>query len=147
MAIRVWRRSGLLILLLALVGAPVFGAGFSIFEQGAKAMGMGGAFVAQADDGSALFYNPGGLAFFDHNLYSVGVTYITTSKANFRGADPFPGASARGEQNSLQAFPPHAYWIHPMTQRVKFGLALNSPFGLTTDWKNPNQWAGRFLST
>jgi long-chain fatty acid transport protein len=32
------------------------GAGFHIREQGAKAMGMANAFVAQADDPSAIFY-------------------------------------------------------------------------------------------
>jgi long-subunit fatty acid transport protein len=33
----------------------------SSFEPGARAAGMGGAFVALADDTSALFYNPAGL--------------------------------------------------------------------------------------
>ena len=44
--------------------APAIQAGgFAIPEQGAKAMALGGAFAAQADDPTALFYNVGGLAF------------------------------------------------------------------------------------
>ncbi|HWS72559.1 MAG TPA: transporter, partial [Thermoanaerobaculia bacterium] len=39
-----------------------FGSGFSIFEQGAKATAMGGAFAATADDPSAIFYNIAGIA-------------------------------------------------------------------------------------
>ena len=37
-------------------------AGFKINEQGAKAMAMANAFVAQADDPTALYYNPAGIA-------------------------------------------------------------------------------------
>ena len=43
--------------------APVFGSAFSIFENGVRASGMGGAFVAIANDGSATFYNPAGITF------------------------------------------------------------------------------------
>src|SRR5258705_4907594 len=49
-------------LMACLLSATAFGAGFSIFEQGAKASGMAGAFVATADDPSAVFYNPAGIA-------------------------------------------------------------------------------------
>src|ERR1700688_4549827 len=39
------------------------GSAFSVNELGARASGMGTAFIATADDGSALFYNPAGIAF------------------------------------------------------------------------------------
>jgi len=38
-----------------------FAAGFRLPEAGAKAMGMGFAFTAQADDPSAIYFNPAGL--------------------------------------------------------------------------------------
>ena len=41
----------------------VYTGGFQINEHGAKAMGMGGAFTAQASDPSAIFFNPAGLGF------------------------------------------------------------------------------------
>ena len=37
-------------------------SGFSIFEAGSRATAVGGAFVGRADDTSAMFYNPAGLA-------------------------------------------------------------------------------------
>jgi len=40
-----------------------WGSAFSIAEQGAKAPGMGTAFTSIADDGSAFYYNPAGIAF------------------------------------------------------------------------------------
>jgi len=41
---------------------PVFAAGISVGDQGAVATGRSGAFVAKADDLSAIEYNPAGLA-------------------------------------------------------------------------------------
>jgi long-chain fatty acid transport protein len=125
----------------------MYAAGFGIFEQGSKAMGMGGAFTAQADDPSALFYNAGGLAFLDQQSFTIGDTYIHATKAEFEGADPFPGTGYRAEQKKLSEPPPHGYWIQPISSTLKFGLGVTTPFGLTTEWENPNQFAGRFLST
>ena len=131
----------------ALAAGPMHAAGFGIFEQGTKAMGMAGAFTAQADDPSALFYNAGGLAFLDQTDFSIGATYIKGLKADFEGADPFPGEGYRAEQKKLSEFPPHVYFVHPFSSTLKFGLGVETPFGLTTEWENPNQFAGRFLST
>ncbi|MCZ6727674.1 MAG: hypothetical protein O7A98_10040 [Acidobacteria bacterium] len=64
-------------ILLGLIAAPARSSGFSIFEQGSRAMGMAGAFTAQADDGSALFHNVGGLGFLEDRQLSAGATYIT----------------------------------------------------------------------
>jgi long-chain fatty acid transport protein len=126
---------------------PGHGAGFGIFEQGTKAMGMAGAFTAQADDPSALFHNAGGLAFVTETDLQAGATYIRGTEAEFRGAAPFPGPNARGEQEPLGEILPHAYWVTPINDTWKFGLGLYAPFGLTTEWKNPDQFSGRFFST
>jgi long-chain fatty acid transport protein len=142
----VWKALGVAVLGAA-VAVPMYAAGFSIFEQGAKSMGMAGAFTAQADDPSALFYNAGGLAFMDKQEFSIGDTYIRSSKAEFKGADPFPGTGYSAKQKGLSEFPPHAYWVRPINSTWKFGVGIETPFGLTTEWDNPTQFAGRFLST
>ena len=133
--------------LCALAALPLSAAGFSIFEQGSKAMGMAGAFTAQADDPSLLFHNVGGLGFVEDRQFSVGVTWIHALKADFEGDNPFPGAGYEAEQKKLSEFPPHAYWVQPINATWKFGLGLMTPFGLTTEWDNPDEFAGRFLST
>lgn len=131
----------------AMVAGPSFGAGFGIFEQGSRAMGMAGAYTAQAEDGSAMFHNVAGLAFQQEGGLELGVTLITFSEADFQGAAPFPGTGATGEQESTVFFPPHAYWVKPLNERLTFGFSANSPFGLTTSWDNVDEWAGRFLSS
>lgn len=140
------RRAAVVAALGVLAALPLRAAGFSIFEQGAKAMGMAGAFTAQADDPSALFHNAGGLAFVEETEFAAGVTWIHATEAEFEGANPFPGTGARGEQELLSEFPPHLYWVQPINQTLKFGLGLETPFGLTTEWKNPATFPGRFLS-
>jgi len=140
-------RCTVLAVALVLAAAAAQAAGFGIFEQGTRAMGMGMAYTAQADDPSALFYNAGGLAFMEKREFSFGFTYITATKADFNGLDPSPGAGVKAEQETLSEFPIHGYWIEPISRDWKFGLGLNTPFGLTTEWKDPANFAGRYLST
>ena len=140
------RLLGLTILVFAMT-APAHGGGFGIFEQGAKAMGMAGAFTAQADDGSAMFHNPAGLGFQKERRFDLGLTFITAAKAEFDGADPFPGAGVHEEQKTLNEFPPHFYWVQPIGEKMTFGLGLNTPFGLSTEWEDPDNFTGRHINT
>jgi long-chain fatty acid transport protein len=135
-----------LLTLVALCPAPATAAGFSIFEQGSKAMGMAGAFTAQADDGSAIFHNVAGLAFQRESSLEAGFTWITSTEAEFEGANPFPGEGVFREQETLSEFPPHVYYVRPLGANTTFGLGVNAPFGLTTEWKDPDTFPGRYLS-
>lgn len=136
-----------LIALGALAPQPGLAAGFGIFEQGTKAMGMAGAFTAQADDGSALFHNVAGLAFQTERRYEGGATLIKGVEAEFVGANPFPGDDTFAEQELLAETPPHLYYVRPLRDGLTFGLGVNAPFGLTTEWQDPETFPGRFLST
>jgi long-chain fatty acid transport protein len=126
---------------------PVFAAGFSIFEQSAKATGMADAVTAQSDDPSTIFYNPGGMAFFEKAGGSVGATYITETRAHFTGANPFPGEGVTASEKKLEVIPPHLYWVQPITPQFQAGLGIETPFGLQTQWNDPDTFAGRYLST
>jgi long-chain fatty acid transport protein len=128
------------------MAVPVSAAGFSIFEQGSRAMGTAGAFTGQADDPSMLFHNAGGLGFVDKRAWAAGVTYIKGDEAEFEGAAPYPGP-VHEEQELLSEFIPHFYYVQPINDTWKFGFGIEAPFGLTTEWKNPAQFSGRFIST
>src|SRR4051812_10872967 len=76
----------LLVLTLMLALEPrAFSSAFAINELGARAQGMAGAFTAVADDGSAMFFNPAGLASQKriamemHSLVVVGLFRFTPS--------------------------------------------------------------------
>lgn len=60
--------SSAVLALAAMLAAPLAARGQIVEAVGSRALGMGGAFVAVADDGSATWWNPAGLApgpFFD----------------------------------------------------------------------------------
>jgi len=57
---------------LAAAEDPVGTAALFDVGMGARALGMGGAFVAVANDANALYYNPAGLALIeDHDVTSM----------------------------------------------------------------------------
>ena len=62
----------------------VFALGFRNPDQGARATGQGEAFVAQADDASAIYYNPGGLTQLQGTHLTSG-GYITFRDIQYRG--------------------------------------------------------------
>jgi long-chain fatty acid transport protein len=134
-----------LFLVTTVVGEALSAAGFGLFEQGAKGMGMGGAFTATADDPSAMFHNVGGLAFLDEREFQLGGTLITADGSDFTGAAPFPGEGVTEKLESISVPLVHFYWVEPINDRWTFGLALNSPFGLKTEW-DPEGFSGRFIT-
>ena len=136
----------------AAIVSPAHAAGFSTFEQGSNAMGQAMAFTAQADDPSAMFYNVGGLAFFDEREFYAGLTFTSLGATEFKGADPTPGAGEPGRQSDELVIPPHFYWVEPVNDRWIVGVSVTSPFGLALEWEDPARldpparWSGRYIS-
>ena len=127
-----------------LLSPTAFGAGFALFEQGAKAVAMGGAFAATADDPSAIFYNVAGIAQQRKTALNAGGTGIVFAN-EFRGDpnDPFT-AGQTAEYRHHVFIPPNAYAIVPIGNNLTFGVGVTTPFGLRTNWEDP--YVGRFIS-
>ncbi len=69
------RHGTLAALTLLMAPAASRAGGFEVYEHGAAATGMVGAFTAKADDASTIFYNPAGLARLHEALHPyVGTT-------------------------------------------------------------------------
>ena len=100
-----WLRLGALAAGIALLAAApaAIAAGFSIFEAGSKATGMAGAYIASADDGSSMFYNPAGLASNEKLMVMVGDTLIIP-RASFEGVNPYPGQGYSADQKKQVFF-------------------------------------------
>jgi long-chain fatty acid transport protein len=131
---------------LALAAAgPLGAAGFELFAQGAKAAGMAGAFAAQADDPTALFYNPGGLALTEKKV-SVGLVPGQLNESQVQGLSPGFAAGTTGEQEKSRAFPGHLYALKPLSPSLKLALGAYSPFAFKTSWADPGSFSGRPLS-
>jgi long-chain fatty acid transport protein len=127
--------------------ASLEAAGFALFEQGARPMGTGMAFTGRADDPSTLYYNPGGLAFFERRARAAGLTLVGSEGADFEGADPFPGAGVEERQEALLEALPHGFWVEPIRRDWNLGFAVTSPFGLSTEWRDAGRFSGRAISS
>lgn len=130
-------------LMLAMPLSTAYAGGFSIYEQGARAMGRASAFVASPDDPSAMFYNPAGLALLEGTQIYVGATVIIPS-GDFTGSGTLAGV--KEEQVAQTFFPPNVYISHRMNEKIVVGLGIHAPFGLGTKWKDPATFTGRFLA-
>jgi long-chain fatty acid transport protein len=134
--------------LLAATSGPVLASGFSIYEQSAKASAQAGAWVARADDAAANWYNPASLVRLEGMEVQFGFNMITIgSDTTFTIDDPFwEGLSlalgapvANGtEFDAVQndSFPPHLYFSHKINDRLAWGVGVNTPFGLVSEWSD-----------
>jgi long-chain fatty acid transport protein len=136
---RGWRPLAVLLILVLTAGTS-FAAGFRLPEGGAKAMGMAFAFTAQADDPSAIYFNPAGLTQLQGQNVMLGVTYVRENGAEFTGSTPLTGGSVVNEtQKSLNFYIPNAYYTYTTKDGwLAFGMGVFTPFGLGQEYENIN---------
>lgn len=118
--------------------------------QGTAASGMGNAFAAQADDPSALHYNPAGMT----QLQGVQVMaggLLSGGTTTFMSPT---GVTATGDRNGGLAWPPpgHTYIVANLKDLgltslgdVTAGVGVIVPFGSLTRW--PDDGPFRFVTT
>lgn len=127
-----------------IVAASAFGSGFLIPEQGAKASAMAGAFAATADDPSAIFYNPAGIA-QQRNMGAYAGTTLINFTNEFTGDPNSPfTAGVTAEYNRHTFNVPNLYAVVPLGNNLTLGIGTFAAFGLRTDWEDP--FPGRYIS-
>jgi long-chain fatty acid transport protein len=144
----------LVIFLCFLLGGSAFGGGgFALPGVGSKALSMGGAFRGLADDWSASFWNPAGLALlpkseFSADLYTFNFRPEYTAKVEF-GQDGYV-YSVGYEDATLYpedrvVFLPSFSGFYKFTQMEGFsgGIAFFVPYRLQSRWdvyKPPDEY-------
>jgi long-chain fatty acid transport protein len=131
------------LVVLLFTATSAMAAGFRLPEAGAKAMGMGFAFTAQANDPSAIYFNPAGIVQLEGQNVMVGVTYIRNNGADFSGTTPLTFNSFMGPfdtraetQKDLNFFVPNAFWTRKASPKFAYGVGIFSPFGLGQEYEN-----------
>ena len=118
----------------ALLGAQ----GFGIYELGTCAMGRAGTGVAApCADGSAIFFNPAGLAGLTGGRATVGVTLIDV-QGGF--TDDISRRTTGLDEPLIPV--PQVYAAYGVTPKLGVGIGLFAPYGLETRW--PLAFDGRF---
>ena len=122
-------------------------AGFALIEQGVKGLGnayAGGA--ASAEDASTVFYNPAGMARLNGRQFiAAGHLIIPSTKFSNSNSTVFTGAALTGGDGGDAGEPamvPNFYYVQEMAGGYRFGLGINVPFGLATDYDS--NWKGRY---
>jgi len=112
--------------------------GFGIYEQGTCAMGRAGTGVAApCADGSAIFFNPAGLAGLKGGRATLGVTLLDV-QGGF--TDDLSQQKTKLDDPLLAI--PQVYVAYGVTSKLGVGLGLFAPYGLQTRW--PFTFDGRF---
>lgn len=114
--------------LLWICSTGAFAAGFAVLQQGTVPMGQGNAFVAQADDPSAIFFNPAGISRLEKNHAYLGSTLVLP-KATYESRQ---GLETETESNLFIL--PQLYLTHNLPANLTAGIAVFSPFGVGTRW-------------
>jgi len=122
-------------------------SGFALIEQSVTGMGTayaGGA--AQAGDASTVFFNPAGLTRLPGNQFETAV-HLVIPQARFNDAGSTnvftaPLGGGNGGNAAAVAAVPNLYLSHQVNDRLFFGLGINPPFGLRTDYDD--SWVGRY---
>ena len=123
-------------------------SGFALIEQSAS--GLGNAYAAGAaaiDNASVQFFNPAAMTELSGTQISLAGHYIMPSaKLTNAGATvvtlgniPVAGTVDDAGVNGLV---PNFYYKRDLDPPLKFGLGINAPFGLATEYDKT--WIGRY---
>ncbi len=110
----------------SVVAQDVKGAGFDNNLVGLKGASMASAFHGIADDGSAVYYNPAGLALIDKGEMNVeAYTYLIFTKFRYEAATPV--GTVKGESTEMPVIP--GGFITQSFDRWGIGLGVFVPYG------------------
>ncbi|OGA32270.1 MAG: hypothetical protein A3G80_09005 [Betaproteobacteria bacterium RIFCSPLOWO2_12_FULL_62_13b] len=127
---------------------PASGAGFALMEQSAS--GLGNAFAgasAAAEDASTLFWNPAGMAKLRPGRHFAVAGHAILPTTRFHDGGSVAGlnrtdSGTEGGNAGNPALLPNFYLATDLGPRFSFGVGVNVPFGLATEYEP--SWIGRF---
>ncbi len=138
----------LLAVAIASVSTMSQAASFQLIEQSAS--GQGSAYAGAAalgEDASTIYFNPAGMTRLSGSQVVVA-GHIISPNATFTNngsSDALGGAGSLSGLNSKTgdpAFVPNFYYTTKLPNEISFGLGVNVPFGLSTEYDDG--WVGRY---
>ncbi|HEX7502924.1 MAG TPA: outer membrane protein transport protein [Acidobacteriota bacterium] len=115
--------------LIALAAVSLSANGLNLNGVGSKAIAMGGAFIGQADDYSAIFWNPAGLTQMKSPSISFFVTDLIPS-----GTYRFPLLGIDAETKSAMYPSGSVAYFKPINDKLIVGIAAYVPSGTGAKW-------------
>ena len=129
-----------LLLLVLLFSAEVMAGGYGVSGVGTRAISMGGAFRAIADDWSAAYYNPAGLANIYENQFNLGFDFYN-NRPEFTPDVTMDGYAVgyydeKRVPNDQIAYTPgiSGLFVLPIFENVNVGFAIFQPYDYVSEW-------------
>lgn len=127
---------------------PVFAGGFAIGTQSGS--GTGNAFAggaAVAEDASVVWSNPAGMTALPLGKHITGALHIVKPSFKFNNTASTlaaaPGTAAGGDGGDW-AYIPNGFFAMDISPSLRFGIAVNAPFGLKTEYDTG--WRGQLTA-
>lgn len=139
-----WGRA---VILFLLASGEAVASGFQLREESAEGLGNANAgSTAKAEDLGTLFHNPAGMTRLQGNQLGASAAWLAPV-AKFNGNASVGGTAIVGStgDNSLKHMAVgSAYALWDVAPDVKVGLALTTPFGMRSEYKE--DWVGRYIA-
>jgi long-chain fatty acid transport protein len=119
--------------------------GFAIGTQSGS--GTGNAFAggaAAADDASVAWYNPALMTLLPGKQIAGALQVLKPSFKFENTASTSPAGTGEGGDGGDWAYVPNAFFTMAINPQMSFGVALNVPFGLKTEYEAG--WRGQFTA-
>jgi len=134
---------------LAAMSGSALAGGFGIATQSGS--GTGNAFAggaAAADDASVAWSNPAAMTLLPAGKHVAGALHMLKPSFKFQnngstGAFALPGTGDGGDGGDWN-FVPNGFFSMDISPKLRFGIALNVPFGLKTEYDAG--WRGDFTA-
>jgi long-chain fatty acid transport protein len=142
--------SGLALALMATLGSTPAAASFFQIAETCPS-GLGNAFAggaAAAEDACTVWFNPAGMTKLEDKQFVIGIHLIEPSlDYTDDGSTLFFGAPITGGEGGdagESAIVPNLYYTQKIGSKMAWGIGINAPFGLTTEFE-PG-WIGRYYA-
>jgi long-chain fatty acid transport protein len=107
--------------------------GFRLPNQDPEAIARANAFVATADNASAIYYNPAGITQLEGQQVQVGAYLVSM------GVDYESRTGERAKVDSALQPAPQLYYVNSLGETpMAVGLGVYVPYGLALDWGDDN---------
>jgi long-chain fatty acid transport protein len=138
-----WAALPALVLCAWALWAPNAGAlAFRVPNQDASAIARGNAFVATADNPSAIYYNPSGITQLDGENIQAGSLFYLGIYGDYHS----PSGQGIHNDPEVIAAPTLQYTLTPKEWPVSFGFGVYEPFGFSVKWPNDAPFRQESLS-
>lgn len=134
----------LVFFVLACASSSIAGGGFALPGVGSKALNMGGAFRGVADDWSAAFWNPAGLAYlpnseFNMNFYTLSfrpeyTPSISLGESGYSYSIGYPEETYYPDDRSFFLPSFSGFYKFPQLEGFTGGVAFYVPYKLEAQW-------------